>query len=59
MPDSDVLQWLQFRSFYALLILLLLVVGLLLALARRHKVRPRPGTRRPSLRVKPRRDRRR
>jgi O-antigen ligase len=59
MPDSDLLQWLQSRGFYALLILVLLLVGLLLALARRRKDRTRPGTRRLSLQGKPRRGRRR
>jgi hypothetical protein len=40
MPDSDVLaQWLGDRSFYAGLILVLLAIGLLLALVRRHKAR--------------------
>jgi hypothetical protein len=48
MPDTDVLaQWLGDRSFYAGLILVLLAIGLLLALARRHKMRggsaPRPA----------------
>jgi heme/copper-type cytochrome/quinol oxidase subunit 2 len=40
MPESDVLaQWLGDRSFYAGLILVLLAIGLLLALARRHRAR--------------------
>jgi hypothetical protein len=48
MPESDVLaQWLGDRSFYAGLILVLLAIGLLLALARRHRSRggsaPRPA----------------
>lgn len=42
MPDHDLAQWLQTRSFYALLILGLLAVGLLLALW--HRRRDRPGT---------------
>jgi len=58
MPESDLLQWLQTRSFYALLILVLLVVGLLLALARRRKFRVRPGVRRASQQGKLRRGRR-
>ncbi len=42
MPDSDLAQWLQSRSFYPLLILVLLGVGLLLALLRRRRGRPPP-----------------
>jgi len=37
MPDSDLAQWLQSRGFYTLTILALLMVGLLLALARRRR----------------------
>ena len=48
MPDSALAQWLQTRSFYPLLILALLAVGLLLALLRRRRGRPpppgKPGT---------------
>lgn len=52
MGDSGVLAaWLADRSFYAVLILALLVVGLLLALVRRHRSRPgaapKPSHRRP------------
>lgn len=55
MPESDVLvQWLGDRGFYAGLILALLVIGLLLALARRRNSRdghaPTPPPRRPKRR---------
>ncbi len=44
MGDGGVLAaWLADRSFYAGLILVLLVIGLLLALVRRHKARPGSG----------------
>ncbi len=39
MPENDLLQWFENRSFYALLILILLMIGLLLALARRRNER--------------------
>ena len=39
MPANDLLHWLEARSFYALLILVLLMIGLLLALARRRNER--------------------
>jgi O-antigen ligase len=39
MPENDLLQWLQTRGFYALVILALLMIGLLLALARRRDAR--------------------
>ena len=59
MPESELLQWLQSRGFYALLILILLVIGFLLALGRRRKDQPRPRARRPPQFGKPRRGPRR
>ncbi|HQX61703.1 MAG TPA: hypothetical protein PLT77_21455 [Burkholderiaceae bacterium] len=41
MPENDLLQWLETRSFYALLFLVLLTIGLLLALAGRRNARRR------------------
>ena len=55
MPENDLLQWLETRSFYALLILVLLMIGLLLALARRRNERRdrNAAARRPQRRVRP------
>lgn len=47
MPENDLALWLQTRSFYTLLILGLLAVGLLLALWRRRRDR-KPPPQRPS-----------